>query len=160
MRKATHYKVSGVVETKPTNLPEGLTIEEVDSYVNEVLEIGPFHFADSAVYNNAVYIREDSSKPSKRHLTKNQTRELRDFLNKILDEVILGILVDRVNDLWFEFEPGLYTYGADVSYSVEVARGRAIDRRKEGTSSLVDKTRSWLESEYGPCTEYKDWEED
>jgi hypothetical protein len=118
MRKATHYKVSGVVETKPSDLPEGLAVEEVEVTLPRLsIDIVPIHGGSGIQV--AEYDLDDTTFPSPGVMLSNkgiydgeQIRKLRDFLNVVLDETPkMRVLKDVDGDVWFELEPNLFTLG-------------------------------------------------
>lgn len=151
MRKKTVYNVSGVLDTKPENLPEGLKVDELEVDSFETLEIGPFHFADSGMNANGVFIRENKEVPN-RHLTKEQTRKLRDFLNMVLEEPVkTRVVKDTDGDVWFEFEPDKFTLGGehDNPESLNIAK-----RKKASSSGYHGKSLEWLNEHayFGPVT--------
>lgn len=118
MRKATHYKVSGVLETKPTDLPEGLKVEEVEVTLPRLsINIVPIHGGSGMQV--AEYDLDDTTFTSPGVMLGNkgiydgeQVRKLRDFLNKILEESTkVRVLRDREGDVWFELSPGKFALG-------------------------------------------------
>lgn len=154
MRKKKVYNVTGVLDTKPENLPEGLKVDELEVDDMKVLEIGPFHFADSSMNDNGLYIREERTPYGNRHLTREQTTNLRDFLNEILGEKIFKgrVLVDGVNDVWFEFAPNVWTQGNDFSNTNPNPWERAQDRHADDSDcpALTKQSVEYISREYGP----------
>ena len=153
MRKKTVYNVTGVLDTKPENLPDGLQVDELEVDDMESLEIGAFTFQDSAMNENGVYIRENKTTFGGRHLTKEETRRIRDFLDVVLgEEKFVGrVLVDNVEDVWFEFAPDVWTQGNDYRDTNPNPFQRAKERHG-GTDAtgLTRQSLSTIERSYGP----------
>lgn len=118
MRKAIHYKVSGVVEIKPTNLPEGLNVEEVQVDLPKAsVDIRAIHGGSSVRITE--YDLDDTHYdgpgmliPGKGIFEGSEVRKLRDFLNLVLEESTkVRVLRDREGDVWFELSPDQFTLG-------------------------------------------------
>lgn len=120
MRKTTQYKVSGVLETKPTHLPEGLEVEEVEvTLPRETIDIIPIHGGSGI--RVAEYDLEDTTFTAPGVMIGrngiydgSEVRRLRDFLNLILGEennMRCRVVKDREGDVWFELAPDEYTLG-------------------------------------------------
>lgn len=155
MRKKTVYNVSGVLDSKPTNLPEGLEVKEVEVDDTATLEVGAFHFADSGTKPNGVYIREDPDIFNGRHFTKEETRRIRDFLNKVLEEPqhVVRVIKDDVLDVWFEFSPNKWTQGNDYRDINPNPLQRARQLLEEGRpDGLVEQPLEEINRKYGPVT--------
>lgn len=153
MRKATHFKVSGVVETKPTNLPEGLTVTEVSvNLPEEEITIRSFHGSDHRV-GESISVENAMTIAGVGLLEKEEVRRLRDFCNKVLGEQSFTgrVLVDDVRDVWFEFAPNRWTQGNDRLDTnpnpLQRARERLIDQTP---TSLVEQTLEEINRKYGP----------
>lgn len=159
MRKAIHYKVSGVVEIKPTNLPKGLNVEEVQVDLPQAsVDIRAIH-GGSAVriteydLDDTHYDGPGMMIPGKGIFDGKEVRKLRDFLNKILDEEpskTLRVLVDGVNDVWFEFEPNVWTQGNDLGDTNPNPWERAQQRHLDENNALTRKSLADIEDSYGP----------
>lgn len=160
MRRKTIYQVTGVSDSKPQNLPEGFKVEELEVDDIETLEIRSFHFADSGMHENGVYIREDQTSLRGRHLTKEETRQVRDFLNKILGETApkMRVLEDTSGDWWFELFPGLFTFGSKyVEGKTALEDAKTNHRLNDGR--YIDWSEAKLRSEYSRVHEVTDtWE--
>jgi hypothetical protein len=161
MRKATHYKVSGVLETKPANLPEGLNVEEVEvTLPKHSVDIRAIH-GGSAVHITEYDLCKSSYEnpgmmiPGKGIFEGSEVRKLRDFLNVVLgeDKFVGRVLVDGVNDVWFEFEPDVWTQGNDRVCTNPNPWQRAKARLSEANSfsdGLTRKPLKTIEDLYGP----------
>ena len=159
MRKKTVYQVTGVGDSKPKDLPEGFKVEQLEVPDIETLEIRAFHFADSCMHENGVYIREDQTSLRGRHLTKEETRQVRDFFNKILgEEPKMRVLLDSSGDWWFELVPGLFTFGSQYARG-KTALQDAQQSREGDDSRYVDWDEAKLRSYYGFVEDVTDtWE--
>jgi hypothetical protein len=169
MRKVTKYEVSGVVDTNPTNLPEGLEVREilVDAPLASV-RIKPIHGGSGNQFNefslsgdrgNGVQI------PGMGIFAESEVRKLRDFLNAILDEVpekfVGRVLVDNVHDVWFEFEPDVWTQGNDEHDTNPNPLQRARERLNEDYHyGLIKQSLETIEHRFGPVRFIENrWEE-
>lgn len=85
MRDVTKYQVNGVLDEKPKDLPEGLTVTEKKVPGTQVKKrFGSLKVEDSINHKNGAYF--DLLYSTGVHLSKEDTRKVRDFLNEILDE--------------------------------------------------------------------------
>lgn len=167
MRKATHYKVSGVLETKPEDLPEGLAVEEVEiTLPREKIKIIPIHGGSGILLTE--YDLEDTrfAVPgvmigSQGIYDGDEVRKLRDFLNKVLEEDtrILRTFKDADGDSWFEFEPDKFTMGGfDEEYpkALVVAENRLKEFKDTGyAGGFVNRSYKTINRDHGPLTEFK-----
>lgn len=84
MREVTKYRISGVTNYEPTDLPEGVTAVPFkdklikEAHINTVF--GSFKVVDSVTTKNAVTISGLGVIP------QDEVRKLRDFLNEVLEE--------------------------------------------------------------------------
>lgn len=130
MRKATHYKVSGVLPTKPIDLPEGLDVEEVEVKLPAMsIDITPIHGGDSTTLTE--YSLEEGTgfrMPGKGIFSEAEARKIRDFLNTILGKI--RVLKDADGDVWFELEPDKFTLGGRAydDLALEKARRKLINQ--------------------------------
>ena len=168
MRKATHYKVSGVLETKPKNLPEGVEVSEIEvDLPARQLRVNPIHNFGGVTITEYVF-NKDSSFGSvgvqwvnMGILSESETRKLRDFLTEILgeDPVILRTFKDTDGDSWFEFEPDKFTMGGfdeDYPKALVVAENRLKDFKESGYGGgFVNQSYEAVSRSHGPLTEFK-----
>jgi hypothetical protein len=169
MRKVTKYKVSGVLETKPTHLPEGLEVEEVEvTLPRETIDIVPIHGGSGirvAEYDleNTFFTAPGVMIGSKGIYEGSEVRKLRDFLNRVLGEENANftgrVLVDSVDDVWFEFEANKWTQGNDRCCTRPNPYQRAKERLTD-PDALTNRTFEYILDAYGPVTFIENtWEE-
>lgn len=152
MRKLTHYKVSGVLETKPTDLPEGLNVEEVsvelppDELYLQTAHGESHRFAESLTTEAALAIT------SLGLFYKPEVVKLRDFCNKVLGEdpkPKMRVLEDSSGDWWFELVPGLFTFGSKYAEG-KTALEDAQTKRQLNDGRYID----WTEQRLRDCYSY------
>jgi hypothetical protein len=161
MRKTTQYKVSGVLETKPENLPEGLEVSEVEvDLPNRQFKVNPIHNFGGVTITEYPFERGSSfggvglQLPNVGILSESEVRNLRDFLNVVLNENNFNgrVLVDSVEDVWFEFYPDVWTQGNDVGDTNPNPWERANQRHgsTDDAPGLTRQSLSEIERRYGP----------
>jgi hypothetical protein len=163
MRKETKYKVSGVSDIKPTDLPEGLEVKEVEvTAPAATLTIEPIHgsFGSLTITETELHgSREDQAAvtmPGHGIFAEDELRKLRDFLNLVLgeQEKTVRVILDGSGDLWFELKPGLFTYGTyegSRENPLEKAKDRLRESETDGYfSSFVNRSEDWVKGSYGP----------
>lgn len=169
MRKATHYKVSGVLETKPTDLPEGLEVEKVEVLLPaRQFKVNPIHNFGGVFINEYFFERTSSfgsvgvQWPDVGIIGESEVRKLRDFLNEILEEQVptLRAFRDVDGDAWFELQPNVFTMGNRCSNGYQAARLRAEERIRafEETGypdGFRERSLEYISETYGPLTEFK-----
>jgi hypothetical protein len=158
MRKVTKYEVSGVLDTKPTNLPDGLSVSEVEVEVrSETINITPIHGWDSRTVSEWNFSHDSPHGKvgfmwsGSGIFSESETRRLRDFLNEILGESQFRgrVLVDCVDDVWFEFTPNQWTQGNDRHNTNPNPYQRAKERLTE-PDALTNQTLEYIIDCYGP----------
>lgn len=154
MRKETRYKVSGLLETKPSNLPEGVSVEEVkvDAVPTEV-RIIPIHGGSGKLFRECSYQESAAiSFDGGGIFSEEEVRKLRDFLNVVLGESKFKgrVLVDGVNDVWFEFAPDVWTQGNELSDTNPNPWERAQQRHLDENNALVRQPLRKIQELYGP----------
>ena len=156
MRKETRYKVSGLLETKPSNLPEGVSVEEVkvDAVPTEV-SIIPIHGGSGKLFRECSYLDSPAiSFDGGGIFAGEEVRRLRDFLNVVLNESKFKgrVLVDFVGDVWFEFHPDVWTQGNDFTDTNPNPWERANERHgtTDDAPGLTRQTLSEIERRFGP----------
>jgi len=144
MRKV--YSVTGTSTIKPTNLPDGLTIEETEVEIKEVIDTTlsrRFTVKESGVFSGGVHIKlEQTGKVFKADvvqaaLSREEATKLRDVLTEILKDGTRRVL-DSEGDFWYEVEHDLFRMGEDLT---EAKRKHARDGA-EGYAHDLDYIRS------------------
>lgn len=154
MRRVTKYEVSGVVDNKPADLPEGLKVREILVLVPpESVQITPIHGGSPFSFNefplagargNGVQV------PGMGIFEESQVRKLRDFFNKVLGEdpkPKMRVLEDSSGDWWFELVPGLFTFGSKYVQG-KTALQDARTNRELNDGSYIDWTEQRLRVAY------------
>jgi hypothetical protein len=144
MRKV--YIVTGTSPIKPTNLPDGLTIEETKVEIKEVIETKlsrRFTIKESGVFSGGVHIKLEQTgtvyNPDcvQSALSREEATKLRDVLTEILKDGVRKVL-DSEGDYWYEVEHDLFRMGDDLA---EAKRKHARDGA-EGYAKSVDQIRN------------------
>jgi len=156
MGNRVNFKVQGTSKTKPTNLPDGLTVEEVEVPMKEVFPMlfgreltvqesstfGSTHFKLTAP-STAIGSKEIAG-----YLVKEDVVKLRDLLNEILSGG-KRVFQDRdksTTNRWYEVADNKFNYAAD--------RERAEKAYDRYPSDSWDLTK--VEQFYGPLTLVQD----
>jgi len=121
MRKV--YSVTGTSPIKPTNLPDGLTIEETKVEIKEVIDTKlsrRFTVKESGLYDGGAHIKLEQTNTVynpdcvQSALSREEATKLRDVLTEILKDGVRKVL-DSDDDYWYEVEPNLFRMGDDLS---------------------------------------------
>ena len=136
MRK--EYKVIGTSKVKPTGLPDGLSVQETEVEVTEVIttrlsrEITVSENGGNAAHLQVRSTSNFTNDNVSASLNKDETKRLRDSLNEILGEgqTALRKLVDASGyaDIWFEIDPDKF-YNQNTRAAAQRAAGRGGDFR-------------------------------
>ena len=135
MKKIVKYLVSGMTDTKPENLPEGVQVtESVSKTPHKDLELVTMGG------NEAVFFEDpDWAHPGprvganfkgyggdrKRFFTVDQAREIGEWLIEVADshKPKLRKAMDRDGDTWFEVQPEWFIYAESRQKAEDLSRG-------------------------------------
>jgi len=121
MRKV--YSVTGTSPIKPTNLPDGLTVEEKKVEIKEVIDTKlsrRFTVKESGMYDGGVHIKLEQTNTAfnpdcvQSAMTREEATKLRDVLTEILKTSVRRVL-DSEGDFWYEVEHNLFRMGDDLA---------------------------------------------
>lgn len=133
MRKS--YIVTGKSVVKPTDLPEGLTVEESKEKIKEIIQtkLSRRITVTQEGEEGAAHLKvEDTGQLSdvvQAFLSKDIVRKLRDTLNEILNEFQSRVITDGDGDKWFEAAEGLFHMASDVEDAKAQHRRNPLDAR-------------------------------
>lgn len=164
MRRVTKYEVSGVVDSKPTDLPEGLEVKEIlVDLPPESIQITPIHGGPPYSFHEFPLTGARGTGVQVQGMgifQESEVRKLRDFCNKVLGENPgkMRVLEDTSGDWWFELVPGLFTFGSKYVEG-KTALADAQTNRDLNDGRYIDWTEDRLRSEYARVYEVTDtWE--
>jgi hypothetical protein len=130
MRKKTVYSVTGVLETKPTDLPDGLRVDQVEiNAPRESIHLTSYH-GERHLVSEGISIEKSVTIGGVGLLEEVEVRKLRDFLNMVLgEESKVRVLRDREGDVWFELAPDKFALGGRESQTdaLAIAKKKVAD---------------------------------